>query len=57
MSKSKKTKKLPKDVEQLTGDEVMEAVFGKRIQKDLKDSANPPDHNTTEDEPPPRLTR
>lgn len=39
MSKSKKQKKLPKDVEQLTSDEVMQTIFGKTAQKQLKREA------------------
>jgi hypothetical protein len=54
----KKPKRLPKkasEVEELTSDEVLEAVFGKQAQQALKDQANGEEEPNT-DEPIPHPT-
>lgn len=43
MAKLKRNKRLPKDVKDLTGDEVMRRVFGKREADKLKEKAHEED--------------
>ena len=43
MATPKKNKRLPKDVKDLTGDEVMRRVFGKREADKLKEMAHEED--------------
>ncbi len=42
-TKRREKDKLPKDVSKLTGDEVMQKVFNKRVVKELKKIAHEPE--------------
>jgi hypothetical protein len=53
MSKSKNQKKLPPDTEKLSSDEVMQAVFGKVAQRQLKREARKYDDNQPDTDAPP----
>lgn len=48
MANPKKRKRLPKNVEKLTADEVMRRAFGKRGQKQLKEAADEKDPKPSE---------
>ena len=52
MAKSKKQKKLPPAVESLSSDEVMQTIFGKVAQRQLKREATQPTDETESDAPP-----
>jgi hypothetical protein len=52
MAKSKKQKRLPKDVQELSSDEVMRSIFGKKAQEALKSSSRPSDDEAQTDAPP-----
>jgi hypothetical protein len=56
MSKPTRSKKLPSEVEQLTDEEVMQTIFGKRVHERLKKAANPEPATTEEPDAPPTLT-
>ena len=54
MGRRVKKKRLPKEaekVEEMTSDEVLEAVFGKQAQKALKDQAKGGEEDPNQDEP------